>query len=161
VKSVFFISAVFSAKIILFLKTIISYLFFLPMQNLSVENVIKKITAMRSKKGFTYENMANALSISPASYRKLEIGETNLTLDRLFKLAVILETPISDLLEIGNDVFQQTNQESATGYQQKIENFYQERRDVYEKLIKSKDEQLKCKDEQICLMKSFWEKGRN
>ena len=54
----------------------------------------------------------------------------------------ILETPLSNLLEIGNDIFQQTNNESATGYQQKIENFYQENKEVYEKLLQSKDEQI-------------------
>jgi len=47
-----------------------------------------------------------------------------------------------ELLEIDKEVFQQTNSESATGYQQKIENFYQENKEVYEKLLQSKEEQV-------------------
>jgi transcriptional regulator with XRE-family HTH domain len=96
----------------------------------------------RTKKGYTYENMAHELSITPAAYRKIEIGETKLTLERLFHISEILDSSLSDILEIGNDVFQQTNKENAIGYQQKIENFYQENKDILEKLLQAKDEQI-------------------
>jgi transcriptional regulator with XRE-family HTH domain len=107
-----------------------------------ITQVIKKITTERKKKGYTFDNMAYELSITPAAYRKIETGETKLTLERLFRIAEILRVSLADLLEIGNDIFQQTNNESATGYQQKIENFYQESKDVYEKLLQSKEEQI-------------------
>jgi transcriptional regulator with XRE-family HTH domain len=113
-----------------------------------ITRVIKKITTERMKKGYTFDNMAYELSITPAAYRKIETGETKLTLERLFRIAEILCVSLSDLLEIGNDVFHQTNNETATGYQQKIENFYQENKEVYEKL-------LQCKEEQIALLKSM------
>jgi transcriptional regulator with XRE-family HTH domain len=57
--------------------------------------------------------MANELSLTPAAYRKIETGETKLTLERLFQISEIL-----------------------------IENFYQENKEVYEKLIAAKDEQI-------------------
>ena len=110
------------------------------MEKAKIENVVKKIAATRIKKGFSYENMADELSITPAAYRKIETGETKLTVERLFCISHLLDTPLSDLLDIGN-VFQQTNNEGATGYQ-KIENFYQENKEVYEKLLQSKDEQI-------------------
>ncbi|MDR2449637.1 MAG: helix-turn-helix domain-containing protein [Prevotellaceae bacterium] len=112
------------------------------MKTEKITQVIKKITTERKKKGYTFDNMAYELSITPAAYRKIETGETKLTLERLFRIAEILHISLANLLEIGNDVFQQTNNESATGYQQKIENFYQENKDVYEKLLQSKDEQI-------------------
>jgi transcriptional regulator with XRE-family HTH domain len=107
-----------------------------------ITHVIKKITTERLKKGYTFDNMACELSITPAAYRKIETGETKLTLERLFRIAEILRVSLSDLLGIGNDVFQQTNNENATGYQQKIENFHQENKEVYEKLLQSKEEQI-------------------
>jgi transcriptional regulator with XRE-family HTH domain len=107
-----------------------------------ITHVIKKITTERMKKGYTFDNMAYELSITPAAYRKIETGETKLTLERLFRISEILRVSLVDLLEIGNDVFQQTNNENATGYQQKIENFYQENKEVYEKLLQSKDDQI-------------------
>ena len=116
-----------------------------------VENLIKKIATMRIKKGFSYENIAHELSITPAAYRKIETGETKLTIERLFRISEILETSLSELLEIENNVLQQINKESATGYLQNIANFYQENREVYEKLIAAKDEQ-------ITILKSLLEK---
>ena len=114
------------------------------MEKEKTANVIQKITSLRSKRGYTYENMAHELNITPASYRKIEIGETKLTLERLFKIAEILNEPVSSLLEADGNVFNQTNNENSTGnqYQQTIENFYHENKEVYEKLLKSKDEQI-------------------
>jgi len=71
----------------------------------------------------------------------------------LFHISKILNTSVPDLLEVGT-LLQQTNNESATGYQQKIEkieNFYQENKEIYEKLLQSKEEQIE-------LLKSFLEK---
>jgi len=123
------------------------------MEKEKTADVIQKITSLRSKKGYTYENMAHELDITPASYRKIEIGETKLTVERLFKIAEILDEPVSNLLEVSGSVFNQTNNESSTGhqYQQQIENFYHENKEVYEKLLKSKDEQIE-------LLKSVLEK---
>jgi transcriptional regulator with XRE-family HTH domain len=107
-----------------------------------IEKLIKKIISIRLKKGFSYENMATELSITPAAYRKIETGATKLTVERLFRLSEIFEIPLAELLEIDKELFQQINNESAIGYQQKIENFYQENKEVYEKLLQSKDEQI-------------------
>ena len=112
------------------------------MEKNKMNAIVKKIASMRMKRGFSLENMALELTLTPAAYRKIEVGETKLTVERLFQIAEILGISISELLEIGNDVFQQTNNESATGYQQKIENFYQENKEVYERLLQSKDEQI-------------------
>jgi transcriptional regulator with XRE-family HTH domain len=112
------------------------------MEKNKVENVIKKIISVRLKKGFSFENMADELSITPAAYRKIETGETKLTVERLFKIAEIFETSVAELLELDKEVFQQTNSEGAVGYQQKSANFYQENKEIYEKLLQSKDEQI-------------------
>jgi transcriptional regulator with XRE-family HTH domain len=121
------------------------------METEKIEKVIKNIANTRTKKGYTYENMAHELSITPAAYRKIETGETKLTIERLFKISEILDVALNDLLDVGKEVFQQTNNETAIGYQQKIENFYQENKEVYEKLLQSKDEQ-------IALLKNLLEK---
>jgi len=106
-----------------------------------IEKVIQNIANARAKKGYTYENMAHELSITPAAYRKIEIGETKLTIERLFLISEILNTSLADLLEIDR-VFQQTNTENAVGYQQQVLNLYQDNKDVYKKLLQSKDEQI-------------------
>ena len=45
---------------------------------MELEKIIEKITQYRNRKGYTYENMAHDLHITPAAYRKIETGETKL-----------------------------------------------------------------------------------
>ena len=111
------------------------------MEQKKIKQVISKIISIRTKNGYTLENIAHELAITPAAYRKIETGETKLTVERLFCIAEILKAPLSDLLEM-ESVLQQNNNENAIGYQQKIANFYQDNKEVYEKLLKSKDEQI-------------------
>ena len=112
------------------------------MEKEKVLNVVKKISQARIRKGYSYENMAAELAITAAAYRKIEIGSSKLSVERLFRISEILESPLTELLDMGNEIFNQTNNESATGYQQKIENFYQENKEVYEKLLAAKDGQI-------------------
>ena len=107
-----------------------------------MEKIIEKIAQYRNRKGYTYENMADELSITPAAYRKIETGDTKLSLERFFKIAEILETPFTDFLELEKDILNQHNHDNENVYQQKIDNFYQESKEVYHELIKSKDEQI-------------------
>ena len=115
------------------------------MEKEKTANVIQKITSLRSQKGYTYENMADELRITPSGYRKIETGETKLTMERFFKIAEILKESVSSLLETsGENTFNQTNSDYSVNhqYQQKFENFYQDNKETYEKLIASKDEQI-------------------
>ena len=121
---------------------------------MEMEKIIEKITQYRNRKGYTYENMTHDLHITPAAYRKIETGETKLTVERLFKIADILESPFTDFLDLEKDILNQHNHDNENVYQQKIDNFYQENKEVYEKLIKSKDEQIHLLKEQINFYKS-------
>ena len=41
---------------------------------MDIEKVINRIVQERTKKGYSYENMAEELHLSVPAYRKLEIG---------------------------------------------------------------------------------------
>lgn len=100
------------------------------------------VRKMRESKGFSQDYMATVLNISQASYARLENEETKITVDRLYKIAEILEVNISDFFELDKIVIQnQTNNEGAfgNGY---IQNLHIENKEIYEKLLKSKDEQI-------------------
>ncbi len=113
--------------------------------------ISKNIRKYRELKGFSQEYMANQLNINQASYAKIESSTTKLTIDRLFKISKLLETGITELLDLKTQtVFNQKENETANAYG-KIEHFYQDNKDVYEKL-------LQAKDEQIALLKSLLDK---
>ncbi|WP_455000203.1 helix-turn-helix domain-containing protein [Capnocytophaga leadbetteri] len=113
---------------------------------MDVEKVINKIVQERTRKGYSYENMAEELCLSVPAYRKLEIGETKLSVERLFQISMILEVPVEELLELNGERMVQNNYHNDAVYQQKIEHFYQENKEITEQLIKAKDELIRVKD---------------
>ncbi|MCL2073057.1 MAG: helix-turn-helix domain-containing protein [Marinilabiliaceae bacterium] len=107
--------------------------------------ILDNIKFIREKKGYSHEAMGMSLGISQTAYTNMENNKTKLTLDRLYKIADILEVKIEDLLKIEPKTFKQNiyNNQTVTAIsQQQVENLYQECKEAYEKLIKSKDDQI-------------------
>ncbi|MBM0656331.1 helix-turn-helix transcriptional regulator [Capnocytophaga genosp. AHN8471] len=123
---------------------------------MEVEKILEKITQKRSQKGYTYENMADDLGLTPSGYRKIEKGETKLSVEKMFQISTVLDIPINELLDIGENWIQNNsyNKDSSISAQ-KIEHFYQENKEMLEKLIASYEARLKDKEEQIELLKIF------
>ena len=120
---------------------------------MEMEKIIEKIAQYRNKKGYTYENMADELELTPAAYRKIGTGETKLTVERLFRISAILETPINEFLEMDKNAFVQNNYSNESVFQQKIENFYQENKEITDQLIKAKDQLIEQLQKEIQTLK--------
>lgn len=67
---------------------------------MDVKKVLDKIAKRRKKKGYSYENMAEDLGLTPSGYRKIEKGETKLSVERLFQIAAALDISVNKLLNI-------------------------------------------------------------
>ncbi|ODM52431.1 hypothetical protein BAX95_05410 [Elizabethkingia meningoseptica] len=59
-----------------------------PMENLN--NLLNRIKEVRKELGYSHEYMAFELEISQAAYTNLERNDSRLTVERLFKIAAIL-----------------------------------------------------------------------
>lgn len=116
---------------------------------MEMEKIIEKITQYRNRKGFTYENMADELELTSAAYRKIETGETKLSVERLFRISNILETPVNELLDLDKNHFVQNNYNSESIISQRIENFYQENKEITTELIKAKDQLIEVLQKEI------------
>ncbi|WP_395043539.1 helix-turn-helix domain-containing protein [Flavobacterium sp.] len=113
-----------------------------------MEAISEKIKEIRKNRGFSHEYMAHKLNMSQPAYSKIEKNETVLSVDRLFKIAEILETPINEILEISsNTVYNQNNHDGATfiGHQQ-VQNLYHE---TNEKFIQSLKDEIQFLREMI------------
>lgn len=98
------------------------------------------IRKTREAKGFSQEYMANVLNISQASYGRLENEDTKITVERLYKIAEILESDIVDFFDSDKITIQtQTNYKGAFGL---VQNLKIENEEIYKQLLKSKDEQI-------------------
>ena len=103
---------------------------------MDVRKILEKIAKKRKKKGYSYENMAEDLALTPSGYRKIETGETKLTVERMLQIATVLDLSVSKLFDI---------EESPE------KNKYKE---TIEKLISSYENRLKEKDKQIAFLKN-------
>ena len=100
--------------------------------------IIQKIKNKRQLIGLSHENIANDLGISPSAYNKIERQETKLSLHRLLQIQQILDLSFSELFDINTEkVYNQSIKDNGVGYQQEIENLYQDNKHSYEKHIES------------------------
>lgn len=63
-----------------------------------MKKILDNIKAIRAVKGYSQEYVANKLGCDYSTYGKIENGKSSLTVDRLFKLADILEVDVPRLL---------------------------------------------------------------
>ncbi|MAX79840.1 MAG: transcriptional regulator [Crocinitomicaceae bacterium] len=100
----------------------------------------KNIRQIRELKNFSQDFMATQLEISTRAYSKIETGETQLTVPRLFQISEILDvTPIEILGFDEKQVFNHCNQSGNIG---SINNLPNELVDQYENLIKHLTEEV-------------------
>ena len=116
--------------------------------------IAKNIRKYRELKGFSQEYMAHQLNVNQSTYAKMENSSTKITIDKLFSVAKLLETDVSEILDLKNQtIFNQTDNETANAFG-KVEHYYQENKEVYQELLKAKDEQIALLKEQIIFYKS-------
>ena len=116
--------------------------------------IAKNIKKYRELKGFSQEYMAHQLNVNQSTYAKMENSSTKITIDKLFSVAKLLETDVSEILDLKNQtIFNQTDNETANAFG-KVEHYYQENKEVYQELLKAKDEQIALLKEQIIFYKS-------
>ena len=61
-------------------------------------NIIESIKKIRKHRGVSQEYIASHLNISQSAYHKIEVGETELTTERLQQILNILEIDLSELI---------------------------------------------------------------
>jgi len=104
-------------------------------------NTSLKIKKYRELKNYTQEYMAEKLDISQNTYSKIENGGIKLTVDRLKQISDILETPVEELINGENQVFNfhNSNIEKFYGY---IESLHEDNKELTMTTIKILNDQL-------------------
>ena len=102
-------------------------------------NIGEKIRKVREVKGFPQEYIATNLNISPQAYGKMERGETKLDMDRLQKVADILEIELLELMQVNEK--QNALVTNFNTHQEGNYNFYTESAKTIELLEKTVTQQ--------------------
>lgn len=104
----------------------------------------EKIRFLRALQGFSQQEMAEKLNLSPNAYSKVEQGRTDITPDRLQKIADILDMKVEDIKSIEEEIVF-NNIENGTntnfGNFNLAENFEKER-EAYKLHINSLEKQI-------------------
>jgi transcriptional regulator with XRE-family HTH domain len=112
-------------------------------------NAIENIQRVRSEKRISQAEMAEKLGIAQNNYGKIERGITELTIERLYKIAEVLGTPPVELLGFEIPKLEEKN-ESGESDNKKIENL--------EKRILELEDRLKDKERIITFNEDKLEK---
>jgi transcriptional regulator with XRE-family HTH domain len=94
-----------------------------------------KIKQLRELNNFTQEYLAKGLGISAQAYRKLESGETRLTVQHLEKIAATLGMDVTGMFK-----FDPANPQELQADNDRLE--LKKYQDMYERLIATKDRQI-------------------
>ncbi|MDR1542802.1 MAG: helix-turn-helix transcriptional regulator [Prevotellaceae bacterium] len=70
-----------------------------------MNNLGSNIRKEREKRGFSQEYVAQELGINQSSYGRIERDASGVTVDRLYKIAEVLDADITNLLDIGKKTF--------------------------------------------------------
>ena len=111
-----------------------------------MKQVIDNIKKFRELKNMTRDEIAARLEMSLSGYSKLERGEVELTINKLFKIAELLEVSVSQILNFdASQIFNVTNNQVVNGVEVKEQhNHYKdEYKDKYIQLLEAEVARLK------------------
>jgi transcriptional regulator with XRE-family HTH domain len=111
-----------------------------------MKEAIENIKKFRELKNITREDLADKLEMSLSGYSKLERGEVELTVNKMYRIAELLEVSISQILNFdASQIFNVSNNQIVNGVEVKeqINNYQDEYKDKYIKLLEAEVERLK------------------
>lgn len=108
-----------------------------------MKKVSDSIKKFRELKNITREQMAGELSMSLSGYSKIERGEIDLTISKVYKIAEVLHVEVPQILNFdATQVFTMSNNNHVNGAGAK-ENTFNIKGDEYrEKYIKMLEEEI-------------------
>ena len=110
-----------------------------------MSQIAENIKKFRELKNLTRDEIASKLEMSLSGYSKLERGDVELTISKLYRLAEILEVDVSQILNFdASQVFNVSNNQIANVIAKDQHNHYQdEYKDKYIKLLETEVERYK------------------
>ena len=110
-----------------------------------MDKIIENIKKFRELKNLTRDKVAEKLEMSLSGYSKLERGDVELTVNKLYRISEILEIDVSQILNFdASQIFNVTNNSVANVIAKDQHNHYQdEYKDKYIQLLESEVERLK------------------
>ena len=114
------------------------------------------IRRLRLHRGYSQEDMADAMNMTSAGYGKIENGRTKLTVERLFEISELLEVNPITLLEVSVEKEPRHYPEEYTEYSTVEEpdcRGLRRQLDLLEKIIAEKERLIRLYEQQLDVKK--------
>ena len=111
-----------------------------------MNQIIENIKKFRELKNLTRDEVAEKMEMSLSGYSKLERGDVELSISKLYKLAEILDVDVSQILNFdASQVFNVSNNNVVNGVEIKEQHHHypDEYKDKYIKMLEAEIERLK------------------
>jgi transcriptional regulator with XRE-family HTH domain len=111
-----------------------------------MQEIIDNIKKFRELKSLTRDEVADKMEMSVSGYSKLERGEVELTLSKLYRISEILEVSVSQILNFdASQIFNISNNQVVNGVevQAQTNNYQDHYKDKYIALLEAEVERLK------------------
>jgi transcriptional regulator with XRE-family HTH domain len=111
-----------------------------------MRQIIENIKKFRELKNLTRDKVAEKMEMSLSGYSKLERGDVELSISKLYKLAEILDVDVSQILNFdASQVFNVSNNNVVNGVEIKEQHHHypDEYKDKYIKMLEAEVERLK------------------
>lgn len=102
-----------------------------------------KVKKLRELKNFTQEFMANALEMTPSGYGKIERNETEVSYQKLEKIADILGIKVEDIINFNESfIFNVMHNQTGNGYVVNHISTSDNEKKLYEQIIAQQKEEI-------------------
>lgn len=112
-----------------------------------METIYNNIKKFRELKSITRELMAHELGLSLSGYSKLERGEVDITISKIYKIAEVLKITVEQILNFdASQIFNVTHNQQVQGLGSQADtiNFYgDDYKEKYIKMLELEVERLK------------------
>ena len=111
-----------------------------------MDKIIENIKKFRELKNLTRDEVAEKLEMSLSGYSKLERGDVELTVNKLYRISEILEVQVSQILNFdASQIFNVSNNQVVNGVEIKEQHHHypDEYKDKYIQLLEAEVERLK------------------
>lgn len=111
----------------------------------------QKIKALRESRGFSQEYLAEMLQLSQSEFSKMENNQVKIDIDKLYKIAEVLQVPLQELLPENGNTYNVLNNKTINGFihyqyvDPRLIEQYEKRIALLEKLLQEKEAQLRTR----------------
>lgn len=122
-----------------------------------MQNTAQKIKEMREKSNYTQDYMAEQLGITQESYSKIELGKTKLMVNRLLKIAEVLEMSLFDFFDFDEKIVFNNHSKSNQQNGIVLGGSSEKEKELYEKIIAVQQITIDAQQKEIEFLKSIVE----